>query len=121
MREPATPIVKPKITYGAVVGQVIQHHRKRAGIGQEAVAQALGITQSAYSRLEQGQSAMTVTQLRVIAERLRTAAASLLHQADLFAARLHAQGVEVTDEKGVSPAAVLVALGILAAILASRK
>ena len=121
MSKTSTPIVKPTITYGALVGQVILNYRKRTGVDQVVIAKALGITQSAYSRLEKGQSAMNLTQLRVVAGQFGVASSDLLTEADTLAARLRFQGVEVTDAKLVSPGAILVALGILAAILASGK
>ena len=45
----------------------------------------------------------------------------LLREADGLAERLRMQGVVVSDEKGIQPAAVMIGLGILAAILASSK
>ncbi len=121
MNRTATPIVKPTITYGALAGQVILSHRKRTGVDQTDIARALGITQSAYSRLENGQSSMNLSQLRVVAHQLGVPSSVLLDEVDALTARLRSQGVEVTDEKLVSPGAILVALGILAAILASGK
>jgi transcriptional regulator with XRE-family HTH domain len=85
------------------------------------MAQALGISQSAYSRLEQGQSAMSVTQLRAIADKLGTTPDFLLHHATDYANRLRAQGVTVTDEKAGTTAGVLIALGILAALFAAAS
>ena len=85
------------------------------------MARALGISQSAYSRLEQGQSAMSVTQLRMIAERLETTPDFLLHHTEQYAMQLRAQGVTITDEKQESPAGALIALGILAALFAAAS
>lgn len=85
------------------------------------MAEALGISQSAYSRLELGQSAMSVTQLRAIAEKLGTTPDSVLSHATEYAKRLRAQGVTVTDQKPDSAAAVLIALGILAALFAAAS
>ncbi len=83
------------------------------------MAQALSISQSAYSRLEQGQSAMSVTQLRLIAETLRTTPDLLLRHTAQYANQLRVQGVTVTDGKQESAAGVLIALGILAALFAA--
>jgi len=44
-----------------------------------------------------------------------------LSEADSLAEQLRAQGVDVSDEKSVHPAAVMIGLGILAAILAASK
>lgn len=42
-------------------------------------------------------------------------------EADGLAARLRMQGVDVTDEKAVSTAAVMIGLGILAALMMAKK
>jgi transcriptional regulator with XRE-family HTH domain len=118
MKSQASPS-KPAIPYTALVGQVILQHRNRRGLHQNELAGALGITQSAYSRIEKGDTTISIPQLRVMARRLGVDASVLLEEADALAKRLRAQGVEVSDEKGVHPAAILIALGILAAILAS--
>ncbi|NNN18756.1 MAG: helix-turn-helix transcriptional regulator [Acidimicrobiaceae bacterium] len=113
------PIPKPTLTYATLVGRIVEHHRKQQGIHQEAVAQTVGISQSAYSRLEKGQTAMSVTQLRLIAEVLNTTPERLLQHTAQYANQLRAQGVDVTDEKPNSAAGVLIALGILAALFAA--
>jgi transcriptional regulator with XRE-family HTH domain len=121
MIKPATSVPKPNISYARLVGRIVEHHRARLRIHQEAMARALEISQSAYSRLEQGQSAMSVTQLRIIAERLGTTPDFLLQHTAQYAVQLRAQGVIVTDQKQVSPAGVLIALGILAALFAAAN
>jgi transcriptional regulator with XRE-family HTH domain len=119
MNQPASQIPKPVITYAMLVGRIVEFHRGQMNIHQEHMAQTLGISQSAYSRLEQGQSAMSVTQLRMIAERLGTTSAVLIQNTDQYARQLRAQGVSVTDEKQNATAGVLIALGILAALIAA--
>lgn len=86
------------------------------------MAQALGISQSAYSRLEQGQSAMSVTQLRLIADHLGTTPDFLLQHTRQYADQLRAQGVTITDNKQeTAVGGVLIALGILAALFAAAN
>jgi transcriptional regulator with XRE-family HTH domain len=109
------------MSYGRLVGSVVEHFRTQLGFHQEAMAQALGISQSAYSRLELGHSAMSVTQLRAIAEKLGTSPDTLLQHTAEYGKRLRAQGVTVTDEKPDSAAGVLIALGILAALFAAAN
>lgn len=120
MSSNATP-PQPAIPYMALVGQVILGHRGRKGLHQKDLAAALGVTQSAYSRIEQGDTAISISQLRVIGRRLDIAPGDLLRDADMLAERLRVQGVAVSDEKGIQPAAVMIGLGILAAILAASK
>ncbi|MBI2755070.1 MAG: helix-turn-helix transcriptional regulator [Betaproteobacteria bacterium] len=122
MTRPASaPLVTPTITYSAVAGKVIERLRDARGLTQEQLGGALGIGQSAYSRLEQGQTSMSLAQLHVIAEQLNTTPGSLLHEADTLTRRLLAQGVQVKNEKEIPTAAILVGLGILAALLAAGK
>ena len=122
MRRPATAAaVTPVLTYASVVGQVVERLRKQRGITQTTFAMALGITQPAYSRLEQGQSTLNVIQLGEVAAHLNTTPAEILKQADLMANQLRRAGVEITADKEISGAALLVGLGILAALFAALK
>ena len=114
--------VKPQITYGEVLGKLIEHRRKQQGLLQGRFADALGITQSGYSRLEKGQSAMSVVQLHAVATQLGCAPAHMLAETDRYAAQLRARGAEiVADRRNASAAGLLIALGILVALLASKK
>lgn len=106
-----------KLTYTALLGQVLQFHRQRAGLQQNDVASALGILQPAYSRIEKGDTAMTVAQLRIVARSLGMAPAQILHEVEQWVQQLRIQGVHVTDEKEVPKAALLIGLGILAAAM----
>lgn len=120
MNSQASP-PKPTIPYTALVGQVLLRHRGRMGLHQSDLAAALTVSQSAYSRVEQGDTTISISQLRVIARRLGIKPGDILIEADGLAERLRLQGVAVSDEKGKNPAAVMIGLGILAAILASSK
>jgi len=118
----STPQLPASITYSAVLGQVLARRRQlQGGIHQKSVADALGITQSAYSRLEGGQSAMSLGQLRRVAFFLGTAPNILLADTDSFVQHLEARGVTVTDDKVTSSSELLIGLGILAAIFASAN
>lgn len=112
---------KPTIPYTALVGQVLLRHRGRVGLDQNEMAKALNASQSAYSRIEQGDTTISISQLRMITRRLDISPSDVLSEADRLAKQLRAQGVEVSDEKGVHPAAIMIGLGILAALLASSK
>lgn len=117
-----TTAVKPQITYDELLGRIIEYRRKQLGLLQEPFATALDVTQSAYSRLEKGQSAMTVTQLKKIAPLVRASAGQLLEETDTYAVQFQRQGGELVNEKQDSSGpALLVALGLLAALLAASK
>ncbi len=119
MHEQTTEKLRPTITYSNLVGQVILHHRKQLKLDQSDVASALGVSQSAYSRLESGDSSLSVTQLRIVAERFGVLPYELLRQTDELVERATLQGVTVTNEKKADHGPLLLALGILAAIAAA--
>lgn len=122
MQGNSSPNVKPSILYSALIGQVIERRRKDSGVSQEVLAKTLGLSQSAYSRLEQGQSTLTVAHLRMIAMQLRSTSAEIVAESDRLAARLQRQGVQVADDKeDTSKAGLLIALGILAALFAAGR
>lgn len=85
------------------------------------MAKAIGVSQSAYSRLEQGQSAMSVVQLRAIGAQLGLLPDAIMRDAEGYAVQLQQQGVSITEQRPESAAGVLIALGILAALVAAAK
>jgi transcriptional regulator with XRE-family HTH domain len=109
------------VPYAAVVGGVVERLRKQRRVTQGQMAAALGIGQPAYSRLEQGQSAMNVFQLGHVAAQLCTTPSAIMSGADAVANQLRAQGVEVKGDNELPAAAIFVGLGILAAILAAIR
>lgn len=111
----------PVVPYPRLVGEVLQHRREALGLYQSQLASALSVTQSAYSRIEKGETTVSVSQLRMLAHTLGTTPGNLLAEADQWALQLSMHGVNVIDSKEVSPAAILIGLGILAALLASAS
>lgn len=113
---------KPKLTYQALVGYVLQHQRKRLKLEQGVFATQIGISQSAFSRIESGSTAASVSQLRKIAPLLAMKPSEILGEADRLASDLERQGVEVLAEKedSITPAAAMLGLGLLVALLSSR-
>ena len=106
-----------KLTYGALLGQILQYHRQRVGLQQADVAAELGIMQPAYSRIEKGDTLLNVVQLRIVARTLGLSMEYIVGEVELWAQRLRQQGVIVTDDREVPKAALLIGLGILAAAL----
>jgi transcriptional regulator with XRE-family HTH domain len=109
------------LTYGAVLGQVIAKRRQLDGMHQKALAEGIGLTQSAYSKLEAGQSTMSVVHLRQIARQLKCTPHGLIEEADQLALQLEQQGVTLSDEKATNTGELLIGLGILAAIIAAAR
>lgn len=105
------------VTYPTLVGKVLAQRRQSLGIKQSDLAAALMMSQSAYSRLESGDSVVNLAQLHVIAPQLGMSPSEVLNSADRYATRLRQQGVDVVSEKPGNPAAVAIGLGLLVALL----
>jgi len=103
------------VPYSVVIGRVLQQRRNQLGLQQDDLAAALGITQSAYSRLESGDTVLSLMQLRIAAAALYTSAGAILAAADQYADYLERLGALITNERKDNSAAVLVGLGLLAA------
>ena len=110
--------ISKQITYAAILGRVLQGHREAAGLNQGQVAAALGISQPAYSKIEQGDTAVTVLQLRQITQVLRIDPGFVMQQCEGWISHLNTQGVTVVSQKDVTKAALLVGLGVLAGLVA---
>lgn len=120
MIKKSAPTFSASISYGAVLGQVLMRRRQSTGgIHQKVIADALGITQSAYSKLEAGQSTLILLHLRQIARRLGTSPHELLEETDRYVQDLESQGLSVSGERFISAGEVLIGLGILAALFAA--
>lgn len=114
-------------TYPAIVGRVIAEARKHQKLTQGQLAQEMGINQPAWSKIERGQTAMTIEQLAEVAPLLGYSPSQLLKQADLAAQHAENEGVQVESRRVGSgePAAVALigaaALGALIAAILSRS
>lgn len=107
------------LAYPAVVGQVLASIREQRGEKQGDIAARVGLSQSAYSRLEKGDSVMNLAQLHKVCAELGEVPNVVLRRADTVEKQLKAQGVQVLSEKPDNAAAALVGLGLLAALLLS--
>ncbi|MHB1608346.1 MAG: helix-turn-helix domain-containing protein [Acidiferrobacter thiooxydans] len=68
-------------TSRAVLGYVLAELRRRRKLTQAQFAEQLGLAGSTWSRVEKGETSLTVEQLRAAADRLGISAASLLNLA----------------------------------------
>lgn len=75
------------MTYDEAVGLAISTNRRIRGVSQPELAQALGLTSSAISRLESGHSKVTVVHLRKIARKLATEASVIVEDAERYFTR----------------------------------
>lgn len=86
-----TPIVT---TYPAIVGACLAAKRKEHGLSQSELALSVGLTVSTWSRIENGESALTIEQLALAAQRLNLPPSELLINADKKVAELEYRGIE---------------------------
>tara|TARA_R110002073_G_scaffold168735_1_gene325539 strand:+ start:108 stop:488 length:381 start_codon:yes stop_codon:yes gene_type:complete len=97
MTEPTQALTRT--TYGAVFGRVLVEKRHAAQKEQEDMAEALGVSQSTYSRIERGHVSVTLEMLARIAELFGETPASLLQEADAAAEALQNVGVGVLPDR----------------------
>lgn len=90
--------MKPATTFPQVLGQVLVIRRRSKKATQHTVAKALDLSQSAYSRLERGEAAFNVPQLRRTAAALGTSVSKLFEEAEKGAAGLAKDGVEILED-----------------------
>ncbi|MBN8868025.1 MAG: helix-turn-helix transcriptional regulator [Solirubrobacterales bacterium] len=69
--------------HSIALGQVLAQRRDWAGLSQDDVARAAGMSMNHYGRVERGESGVTVALLIAIARALHTTAAELLAEAKL--------------------------------------
>jgi transcriptional regulator with XRE-family HTH domain len=106
--------------YPSLLGQVVKAERGRIKMDQGSMAASLGLSQSAYSRLESGEATMNVWQLRQCAHQLGKSVAELMRVVDRYETQILQQGIEVVAERKTNPGAALIGLAILAAVLTSK-
>lgn len=101
-------------TYPALVGNVLAQLRKERGIGQAEFGALVGIGQSTWSRIEKGESALTIEQLAKAAAQLDLAPHELLAVVDGAVDNLQDQGIEtLLDRIGANNMALLGAIPVV--------
>lgn len=86
-------------SYPAVLGAILQFYRKKQSLSQGDIARGAGVNTSTWSRIENGETAMTVEQLVAAAAVLSTTPSDLLQEVQDKIIALRAQGVEVTNTR----------------------
>lgn len=102
-------ILRPETTYQAVIGRVIVRIRKKVNENegsQGELAKNVGVTQSTWSRIERGESSLTVEQLARAADFLRVKPSIILLETEKAVDSLEKQGVFVNKKKVVENKAV---------------
>lgn len=92
--------LRPAATYPSVVGNVLAQLRSQRGLQQQDLAAAVGVTQATWSRVENGQTNITVEHLRLAANQLGRMPGEVLSMADSTATMMQFNGVEVVPTRG---------------------
>lgn len=107
----------PEVPYPSLLGQVLKQVRQARNVQQTDLAAALGLSQSAYSRLESGDSILNAWQLRQCALELGTTPSVLLAEVERMELQLTQAGVSIVAEKKSNPAAAMLGIAFLVALL----
>lgn len=92
-------MMQPGSTYSAVIGAVITKIRETNNISQAELAAEVGIGQPAWSRIEKGESVLTIDQLARAANRLNSSPSELIEMADRTVTEMEEQDLKVSYEK----------------------
>ena len=92
--------IKLGVTFNQILGYYLCQCRDVAGITQEDMARRMNLTQSTWSRVENGRSALTVVQLVRAASICRAQTLHLIKAVELALARLTQRGVQVWVDVG---------------------
>lgn len=75
------------MTYDEAVGLAIRTSRKVRGVSMPELAEALGVSTSALSRLENGRTQTTIVHLRRVGRRLGIEGSMILEEAERYVER----------------------------------
>jgi transcriptional regulator with XRE-family HTH domain len=118
--------MQPETSYPAIIGRILEHERKEAGYDQAAFAEQMGLTQSAWSRIERGQSGLSIEHLLKISKVLNTKPHKIVESADYAAKQIERKGVVVhphvlTNSDKVVAVLGLAALGVMILAILAKK
>ena len=86
-------------TYTAIIGAALRKARERGDREQSEIAASLGLTQSSYSRIESGQTSITMVQLSRICQVLDIRPEMFVGEVERVKLGLIHQGVTVHTDK----------------------
>lgn len=95
------------LSYSSIVAQVVTEVRKARGLSQEELARRAGMTQSALSRIEHGETVFSADHAIKIAPVLGTEPGIIFTIADRAARWLRGQDLEVEPRKSAARASIL--------------
>ncbi len=86
-------------TYSAIVGAVIAQTRDEEAVSQAKLAEAVGIGQPAWSRIEKGESALTIDQLARASSALGKHPSEILSIADSTVLKMEEEALNISYDK----------------------
>jgi len=108
-------------TYQAIVGEVIVQHRKTKKLNQDDLAQKAGMSQSAWSRVEKGETSLSLEQLAKVSHALNLKPHELIAEADKVREELEKNKVKVADNKSEAAGWLLLGAAAIALIILASK
>lgn len=112
--------IKPATTYTSIVGGVLSSLRSQKGLHQKDMADAIGVTQASWSRIESGHTNVTLDHLRSAAKTLEMQPSQILAFADQTELEARLRGVTVTGTKNdldINPGLALIAGAALGVVI----
>jgi len=94
-----SPPLGSATSYSSILGQMIAQGRTKHSLHQSDLAAALGITQTAWSRIERGITSITAEQLRTVANVLKREPHEIIHEADAAAKIVTDNGLALVAPK----------------------
>ncbi|MBR8361361.1 helix-turn-helix domain-containing protein [Burkholderia vietnamiensis] len=90
-------------TSGAILGQVLVKLRTSIGLKQHELAEGVGVSASTWSRIEKGDSGLSIDQLRAAAKALGVSAALILQMVEEAEKEVKSRGIDVKATWSVGP------------------
>lgn len=109
------PKEKGITTYPAVLGAILMNLRNDLGRTQLEIAQSSDVKKSTWSRIEKGESSISVEQLVFAARALGVSAATIVDLAEAAVKALRAQGIRVerSDQQSNWNISTILSVGLL--------
>jgi transcriptional regulator with XRE-family HTH domain len=109
---------QPAATFPWILGDVLAKIRNQQNLRQDELAHAVGVTQTTWSRIENGLSALTVEHLKLASNKLGYPSSQVLQIAEQTEFDLQFKGVEVVPTRGalnLDPTLMLIGAVVLTA------
>ena len=87
--------MQAETTYSAILGQILKELRKNKGMDQADIAKEMGMNRSSWSRIESGNTMVTIQQLQKAADFFGMEANAILLDADTVAKKMKDEGYTV--------------------------